>query len=85
MAAQNLSTRPWQEMGLAKQDLGCSIILLDAPPSVTALEAFGGIYLCLWVSPWVEWFLVGWTPSVACLGALGAAGAPSLGSLSHSH
>ncbi|CAN8198499.1 unnamed protein product [Coccothraustes coccothraustes] len=44
------------------------------------LGAFGGLYLCLWVSPWEVWLLVGWTPS-----AWGAVGPPFLGSLSHSH
>lgn len=57
-------------MGLAKRDLGCSSILLDAPPSVMALELFWELYL--WVSPWEEWLLVGWTPSVDCLGGCGS-------------
>lgn len=42
MAARSLSTHPCQGMGLAKRDLGGSTILLDAPPSVMALEFLGG-------------------------------------------
>lgn len=74
MMAQNLSTHPCQGMGLAKRDLGCSTILLDAPPPVTALELFWE--LCLWVSPWEHWLVVRWTPSAASLGGFGGLWVP---------